>query len=206
MVMFDLDGTLVDSVPLHTVTWWQAMARHGVDLPMHEIQPLIGMGGPQMLDTLLGRDDPEIRTTQAELYAPVRDLARLLPGALDVLRVVRGRGAQAVVVTSSSPQDADALMGRLALGLEVDGIVHGEDVETAKPAPDLFQVALERWSCDPDRAVAVGDSEWDIRAAGQAGVASIGVVTGVTPADNLFRAGAASVCRSCSDLAAAWDS
>jgi HAD superfamily hydrolase (TIGR01509 family) len=204
-LLLDLDGTLVDSVHLHTVAWCQALEQAGTTVAASVVQPLIGMGGEQLLRHVLGHDDAGLEEAHAGFFAPLRALVRPLPGAAWLLEQVRDLGVGVYVVTSSKPDDAEHLLGLFPAGT-IDGVVHGDDVVATKPSPDLFQVALDRWGLDPARAVAVGDSEWDIHAGRDAGLRCVGVLTGGTPADLLFSAGAIAVFRSLLDMATPlWD-
>lgn len=204
-LLLDLDGTLVDTVLLHAVAWWRAFDEAGIDVPTATIQPLIGMGGPELLQQVIGHDDPGLRTAHGRFFEPMRSWARPLPGAAELLARAGHQGVRRYVVTSSNPADAEALLGHFP-GDAIDGVVHGDEVAHTKPAPDLYQVALARWHLAPDTTVAVGDAEWDIRAGGQAGVRSLGLLTGGTPAQTLFEAGAVAVFRSCQELLRAWPS
>jgi phosphoglycolate phosphatase len=199
-LLLDMDGTLVDSVVPHTLAWSQALDEVGLSRPMSSIQPLIGMGGPQLLEALLGHDHPDARQAHDEHFQRLRRHVHPLPGAADLLERARSSGHAVYVVTSSKPDDAEALLSLLG-GPPVDGIVHGDDVARTKPHPDLFQQAIAKWDIDPKAAVAVGDSEWDVRAAQDAGLQSIGVLTGGTPAERLLGVGALAVYRSCRQLA-----
>jgi HAD superfamily hydrolase (TIGR01509 family) len=201
-LLLDLDGTLVDSVILHTLAWTRALEEAGTSVPMSRVQPLIGMGGPQLLDEVIGRDAPEVERAHGELFEKLRREVRPLPGAAELLQHARAAGLHVYVVTSSKPSDAEFLLGLLP-GPSVDGVVHGDDVSRTKPYPDLFQVAVDRWGLDRDQCLSVGDSQWDVQAARQAGLRGVGVLTGGTPAERLFSAGAVAVYRSCRDLAEA---
>ncbi|MGH9123105.1 MAG: HAD family hydrolase [Acidimicrobiales bacterium] len=202
-LLLDLDGTLVDSVLLHAVAWWRAFDEAGIQVSTATIQPLIGMGGPELLQRVIGHDDPGLRKAHGRFFEPMRSWVRPLPGAAELLARAGQEGIRRYVVTSSNPADAEALIALLPDDA-IDGVVHGDEVASTKPAPDLYQLALARWNLEPDTTVAVGDSEWDVRAGGRAGVRSLGLLTGGTPAQTLFEAGAVAVFPSCRELVRAW--
>lgn len=174
---------------------------------MSEIHPLIGMGGSELMGRLLGREDPAISEAQGREFARFYPLIRALPGAIDLLGAAHQAGIELVLVTSSKAGDLPHVLEPLGPARHLFGqVVHGEEGGRAKPAPDLFHMALERSGFDPDQVIAVGDAEWDITASGRAGVASIGLRTGGMDADALTRAGALAVYDSCAHLLQEWRS
>ncbi len=178
-VLFDVDGTLLDTNYFHTVSWWYALREAGEDIPMSRIHPLIGMGSDQLLQDLLGEEREGLSDVHAKYYKPYKQDLHAFPQAPDVLAAVAERGVQVVLATSSKEEDIEQLME--ALGAEDDvisEIVHGDMVRSSKPAPDIFAVALEHLDVDPDRTIVVGDTPWDIEAAGKLGVKVVAVLTG----------------------------
>jgi hypothetical protein len=103
------------------------------------------MGGPQLLDEVIGRDAPEVERAHGEHFEKLQSEVRPLPGAAELLQHARAAGFHVYVVTSSKPSDAEFLLGLLP-GSSVDGVVHGDDVSRTKPHPDLFRVAVDRWA------------------------------------------------------------
>jgi HAD superfamily hydrolase (TIGR01509 family) len=196
--LFDVDGTLVDTNYLHTVTWWQAFGQAGHCVAMTDIHRAIGMGSDLMLDRLLPDDrdrdaDADIRTSHSALYATYWCRLRPLPRAAELLRACRGRGL--AVVLASSADEAEFSVLRAALDAEdaITAATSAGDVETSKPAPDLVEVALARAGVTASQAVFVGDTVWDVRAAERAGVPCIGLLSGGISRDELTTAGAAQV-------------
>lgn len=202
-VLFDLDGTLVDTTYLHTLAWWRALDEAGEHAPMAAINPLVGMGGSELLTTLLGSDQDSIGERHGELFAELHPLVRVLPGARELLYRVRDAGGQVLIVTSAKERDLPVLLGALDCD-EVVGEVVSAGEARGKPAPDLFETALHRAGCPPSGAIAVGDSVWDVEAAARAGLPAIGVATGGTPQEHLREAGAVAVYRSCPELIDLW--
>jgi HAD superfamily hydrolase (TIGR01509 family) len=208
--LFDVDGTLVDTNYLHTVTWWEAFAQGGHVVPMADIHRAIGMGSDLMLSKLLppNRDedaDADIRTAHTALYAAYRARLRPLPGAADLLRACRRRGL--TVVLASSADEAEFTMLRAALDAEdaIDAATFSGDVESSKPAPDLVEVALDKAGVPAAEAVFIGDTVWDVQACQKAGVPCIGLLSGGISQDELISAGAAEIYPAPADLLAAFD-
>jgi len=196
-VLFDVDGTLVDSNYLHAVCWWEAFSQAGHDVPMARIHRSIGMGSGQMLDALLpGRDrdgDTGLRAAHGALYATYWSRQRPLPGAADVLRACQKRGLRVVLASSADAREFAALRAALDADDAVDDATSAADVERSKPAPDLVRVALDKAGVQPDAAVFVGDTVWDVEACGKAGVPCVGVLSGGVSRAELLEAGAAEV-------------
>lgn len=194
-VLFDVDGTLIDSNYLHSVTWWESFARKGHHVPMADIHRAIGMGSDQLLDALLpaGRDraaDSELTAGHDALFSVYWSRLRPLPGASDLLRACKARGLRVVLATSAGTDELQAMQAVLGADDAIDEVTTSADVEQSKPAPDIVQVALRKAEVDPARAVFVGDTVWDVKACQQAGVRCIAVLTGGICRDELAAAGA----------------
>ncbi len=203
--LFDVDGTLVDTNYLHAVTWWQAFAQAGHDVPMAAIHRAIGMGSDQLLNALLPADrdteaDPGIRTAHAALYATYWSRLKPLPGAAELLRACRKSGLQVVLASSTDPQEFAVLRAALDAEDAICDTTSAGDVDTSKPAPDLVEVALRKARARPRQAVFVGDTVWDVKACQRAGVPCIGLRSGGISAAELFDAGAAAVFAGPADL------
>jgi len=204
-VFFDLDGTLLDTTYLHTLAWWRALNDAGERQPMAAIHRLIGMGSSELLTTLLNHDDEEISQAQGKYFADLHPLIRPLPDAAKVVRRVVSDGGKVVVVTSAKERDLPALLGPLGCDDVIDEVVHGEEAERAKPAPDLFCLALERVGVEPQHVLALGDAVWDVKAAAKAGIACVAVETGGIERRLLEEAGALAVFATCTQLLEGWD-
>ncbi|MGC9665633.1 HAD family hydrolase [Planosporangium sp. 12N6] len=194
-VLFDVDGTLVDTNYLHAVTWWEALRQAGYTVPMARIHRAIGMGSDKLLDHLLGPDrdrdrDAEMSGAHLALYTTYWERLRPLPGAADLLRACAARGLRVVLASSASQKE----LGALRRALDADDVIHTatskSDVESSKPDPDILAVALRESGLSPDAALMVGDAVWDAVAAARAGVACIGLTCGGTSAAELREAGA----------------
>ncbi len=199
-VLFDIDGTLVDTNYLHTWAWWQALAENGREVPMARLHRLIGKGAHDLLNEVADGPDERISRAHSRYFAQHGDRIRPLPGAQDLVRRVHAAGHLAVLVTSAEEGELELLLEPLDCADALDEIVHGESVDAAKPAPDLYHEALARTGVLPSRAVALGDTGWDVEAARRAGITCMAVETGGVAACELFAAGAHAVYRSCAQL------
>ena len=207
-VLFDVDGTLVDTNYLHVVTWWQAFAQGGHYVPMTDIHRAIGMGSDQLLDRLLpgerdkGADDA-LRISHDALYATYWSRLRPLPGAVDLLRACRARGLTVVLASSAGQAESGVLRAALDAEDAIDDATFSGEVERTKPAPDLVQIALTKAAVPAGQAVFVGDTVWDVEASQKAGVPCIGLLSGGIGRQELVDAGAAQVYAGPGELLAA---
>jgi HAD superfamily hydrolase (TIGR01509 family) len=197
-VLFDVDGTLIDSNYLHAVTWWESFAKAGHDVPMRDIHRAIGMGSDQLLDALLppGRErgtDGELVVGHDALFSVYWSRLKPLPGAPDLLRACKKRGLRIVLASSAGPDQFRVMRAALGADDAIDEATSAADVEQSKPAPDIVQVALAKAEVEPDRAVFVGDTVWDVQACQRAGVRCIAVLTGGIGRDELEAAGASEI-------------
>lgn len=204
-VLFDVDGTLIDTNYLHTVAWWEAFTQAGHDVPMARIHRAIGMGSDHMLDALLPSDrdtskDGDIRTSHAALYSVYWPRLRRLPGAAELVRACHDRGLRVILASSADPDELKVLRAALDADDAVDAATSAGDVSSSKPAPDLVQVALDQAQASPAESVFIGDAVWDARACRRAGVPCIGLLTGGSSRGELTEAGAVAVYESPAEL------
>ena len=201
-VLFDVDGTLVDSNYLHVYAWQRAFHESGVPMETWRVHRSIGMDGTTLVKTLLeqfGRDpDDEELTSQlkdahSEYYQRNGSLLEPLPGARDLVRRVADMGLQAVLATSAPQDELELLRKVLDCDDLISVITSGQDVDTAKPEPGIVQVALDRAGVTAQQAVFVGDAVWDAEACARAQVPTIGLLSGGCGRDELRDAGAAEV-------------
>jgi HAD superfamily hydrolase (TIGR01509 family) len=205
-VLFDIDGTLVDSNYLHVHAWVRAFHDVGIDVDTWRIHRSIGMDGETLVDTLSDGADDDVQERLTDLHSQYYDelspMLRVLPGGRDILEHVASMGLQ-VVLATSAPEDELAVLRRV---LDRDDLVSvitsSEDVDMAKPDPGIVAVALERAGVTADRAVFVGDAVWDAEACARAGVSSIGLLSGGFSRDELTEAGASAVFTDAADLLA----
>ncbi len=203
-VLLDLDGTLVDSVFVHTVTWKDAFRDVGLDVASHRIHRAIGMGGDRLVAHVAGEaaekaigDEVRARhdTHLDEHFATITPT----DGAAELLETLRERGF-AVVLASSAPRElSERLLALLdGAGRHLHESVVGSQVESSKPAPDLLEAALA--SVEATSAVMIGDAVWDVESARGAGVPCVGLLTGGFGEAELREAGAVAVYESPRDL------
>ncbi|GGL86308.1 haloacid dehalogenase [Curtobacterium citreum] len=196
-VLFDIDGTLADSNYAHVDAWWRAFRAAGESVDAWRIHRAIGMDSGRLLDELLPEAGDDVRD-QAEqfhtaYYAEHVPQLRLLPGARELLEEVARRGHAVVLATSAPEHELAALRELLDAAAWVTAETSSEDVDEAKPAPGIVQVALDRVGVDAEHAVMVGDAMWDVEASGKVGLPCVAVMTGGIGGDELRRAGAAAV-------------
>ena len=204
-VLFDIDGTLVDTNWFHTVAWWRSFRDAGENVPMSRIHPLIGMGADTLLEALFGEQRQELRDGHSRHFETFKSEIRALPKAAELLAEVAGRGARVVLATSSKESDLKEMLEALDADDHITGLVHGDDVEASKPSPDIFAAVIEKLELDPRVAIVVGDTRWDVEAANAAGLEVVGVLTGGTTRRELEEAGAVAVYDDVADLLANLD-
>jgi len=206
-VLFDVDGTLTDTVYLHTVAWWEALRQHGHEVPMARIHRCIGMGSDHLLGALLGTErdhgaDGALSAAHDTLYAQYWSRLLPLPGASDLVRACAARGWHVVLASSAKKTEAGVMTRALDVDAAITAVTTSSDVSSSKPAPDLVEQALEKAGVPSSRAVFVGDAAWDAQAAREAGVRCLGVLTGGWARQELLGAGAEAVYDSPADLLA----
>ena len=196
-MLFDIDGTLVDSNYLHVQAWYRAFSDADVEVEAWRIHRSIGMDGSTLLKTLAGDADEDTRSRLKDLhsryYKETIPLLRRLPGARELLEAVDGLGLQIVLATSAPEDELAILREVLASDKLVSAVTSSNDVDTAKPQPDIVDVALERAGVDADHAVFIGDTVWDVEACNRAGVPTIAVLSGGVSRGELEKAGAQEV-------------
>lgn len=207
-VLFDIDGTLVDSNYLHVTAWLEAFQSVGQLIPAASIHRCIGMDGGRLLETLLGDRAEQLgadaKAAHDRRYMDAKPSLRAFEAAPELIRAVASRGA--AVLATSAPEDELAVLREiLQVDDAVDVVTSSADVATAKPAPDIVEVALERAGQPAGNAVFVGDSVWDVKAAGRAGVRCVGLLTGGISAAELRDAGAVAVYEHAAHLLAELD-
>jgi HAD superfamily hydrolase (TIGR01509 family) len=196
-LIFDLDGTLVDTVYAHVFAWHRAFAEAGLPIEGWRIHRKIGMSGGLFTRAAareVGRDlEPgeaeEIQRRHGQLFRELLPDRPVLPGAVDLLRFLGEHGVPYGIATSGRRPEIDASLEVLGVGPETVVVERG-DVERAKPEPDLFIACQQRLGLSVDQCYVVGDAVWDLLAARRAGMLSVGLLTGGYGEDELIRAGA----------------
>ncbi len=196
-VLFDVDGTLVDSNYLHVHAWRRAFDAEGIVVPSWQIHRCIGMDGSKLVRTLSDDTPADVQERlsdqHSQYYREITALLKPLPGARAMLRRVADLGLQ-VVLASSAPEDELEVLRTV---LDCDDVISettsSRDVDTAKPEPGIVRVALDRAGVDAEHAVFVGDAVWDAHAAAGAAVPCIGLLSGGIARAELQEAGAAPI-------------
>jgi HAD superfamily hydrolase (TIGR01509 family) len=208
-VIFDMDGTLLDTNYLQVLAWWQAFRDTGHDeVSMADCHRAIGIASEQLVGHLLGGDAPdaeEISEAKTRRYEPLRELVVAFPRVGELLAACRERDLTVVLATSGKETDLEWMVPAIGGEDVVDGATTSADVDSAKPAPDLLQTAVRDHGLDPARTVAVGDTVWDVRAARDAGLPCIALTCGGISRAELLEEGADEVYEDPADLLASLD-
>jgi HAD superfamily hydrolase (TIGR01509 family) len=196
-ILFDVDGTLIDSNDLHATAWREAFLHFGVDLPLDEIRQQIGKGGDNLIPTLLPKELVEARQDEIDEYRGElfkRDyLPRVVPfpGVRDLFERLKADGKKIVLASSAKGAEVAFHVGVIGGEDLIDATTSADDVEHSKPCPDIFAAALEKVKpLGPDQVLVVGDSPFDVQAAKKLGIRVIGVRSGGFADEVLREAGA----------------
>jgi HAD superfamily hydrolase (TIGR01509 family) len=195
--LFDLDGTLIDSVYQHVIAWREALQAVGINLAVWKIHRRIGMSGGLFVAALARELDDELDpdtlarlpALHHEAYVRRYDSVRPLPGAIELLRALTHHGVPWAIATSGVELYARPALDLLELPPDVP-LVTRDQVRYAKPDPDLFLTAAERIGVDVENSIVVGDSVWDLLAARRARALGIGLLSGGYGREELIYAGA----------------
>jgi phosphoglycolate phosphatase-like HAD superfamily hydrolase len=204
--IFDIDGTLIDSVDFHAKAWQQALAHFGIPVTFDEVRSQIGKGGDQLLPVFVPPEKLDALKEKIESYRGDLFRREYLPNVRPFPRVrelfacIRDHNHR-IVLGSSAKADEVKIYKRLAnIADLVDAETTADDVDCSKPCPDVFEVALDRVRTDPSGAMVIGDSPYDAIAAGRAGLKAIGVLCGGFPENDLKQAGCIAIFRDPADI------
>jgi HAD superfamily hydrolase (TIGR01509 family) len=203
-VVLDIDGTLVDTNYHHALAWHRALRAHDYAAQLWQIHRHIGMGGDQIVTALAGEeaecsDGDAIRAEEGEAYGELIGEVQAMKGATELLQELREDGAKTILASSAKAEEVEHYLDLLGARDMVEAWTTSADVERTKPYPDLVHAALEKVGNDRP-AVMVGDSTWDVKAAGAAGIPTLAVLTGGFSEEELRKAGAAEVFESIGEL------
>ena len=196
-LLFDLDGTLVDSVYQHVLAWREVLEKAGIELSVWKIHRRIGMSGGLFVNALLRETKKELtpeqvanlRASHVDAYLKRMDQVRPLPGAIDLLARLSDLGVPWAIATSGSLRTAGPCLDLLRVR-ETAVLITRDDVARAKPDPDLFEAAADRLGVDITRSIVLGDSVWDLLAAQRARALGVGLLSGGYGQQELEQAGA----------------
>ena len=209
-LLFDIDGTLVDSNDLHVRAWQEVLHEAGHDFPADIIHDQVGKGGDNLVPSLLP-DLPEDEQEEiADAHGPryqerYMKKVRAFPGARELLVRAKAEGFTVALATSANPEELDHYLDLLDARDLVDVTTDKGDVETTKPAPDIFAAAAGKAGAEPSQALVIGDTPYDVLAARRAGIGAIGLLSGGFSKEDLRSAGALAIYRGAEDLLANWD-
>ncbi|ATY31104.1 HAD family hydrolase [Sphingomonas psychrotolerans] len=210
-VLFDIDGTLVDSNEMHVIAWEEAFATIGAEFERQTIHDQIGKGTDMLVPTLLPGVDAAAQEKLGEAHgntfkARFLEHVKPFPGAHDLLAYVKARGQKVVLASSASAEELDHYLDLLEARDLVVATTSADDVENTKPAPDIFATALAKVApLSPREVIVVGDTPYDIDAAGKCGIAAIGLRSGKFPDEALRGAGAVALYDDVAALLADYD-
>jgi HAD superfamily hydrolase (TIGR01509 family) len=202
-VVLDVDGTLMDTNYLHVEAWARAFEEVGHRVPRVLLHRQVGKGSDLLISEFVEDEEAAERIDElhSEFYAELQEHGHPLPGAKELIPSLRGRGYEVWFVTSAKDEELEHHMQELEAEGEISGVVNSSDVENSKPAPDIFELTLERVGASPDETVAVGDAVWDVEAADGAGIRTVAVLTGGAFSEGeLKEAGAVAVFQDCAAL------
>ena len=203
VAIIDIDGTLVDTNYHHAIAWYRAFRAHGFLVQLWRIHRHIGMGGDQLVASLVGEEADKqhgdgIRDAEKQAYMELIDEVAALEGARELLLDLKERDHTIILASSAKSDEVDHYLDLLVARELAHGWTTSADVEQTKPKPDLVLAAMEK--AGGDDAVMIGDSVWDCESAKRAKLETIGVLTGGFSAKELEDAGAAAVFESIAEL------
>ena len=204
-VLFDVDGTLVDSNYLHAVAWWQAFRRMDHDVPMSAVHRAIGMGGDKLVEHLLGEDrntdeDEKLDETHGAIFSTWWPSLRSFNGARELLLACADQDLTVVLASSATEPELKVLRGVIDADSAIAAATSSSDAEESKPAPNILQAALDTSGLTAQDTIFVGDSVWDVKAAADLEIPTIGLLCGGTSEAELRDAGAKEIFEDPRDL------
>ncbi|HVX33637.1 MAG TPA: HAD family hydrolase [Solirubrobacterales bacterium] len=203
-IVLDVDGTLVDTNYQHAIAWHRAFREHGFRVAIWEIHRHIGMGGDQLVESLVGEEGEnecgdELRDAHSEAYSKLIGETEAMEGASELIAELDDAGATVILASSAQREELDHYVQLLGAGERIAGATSSADAERTKPHPELVQTALDKYG-NGGPALMIGDSTWDVKAAKAAGVPTLALLTGGFSEAELREAGAAEVKRSLAQL------
>jgi len=206
-VIFDIDGTLLDSVDLHARAWVEAFAHFGVETDGAEVRSQIGKGGDELMPVFLpkeriAREGTEIETFRSDLFkAKYLPEVRPFPAVRPLFERIRKAGLTIALASSGKGPEVERYQDILGIADLVDVVTSSDDAERSKPHPDIFEAAVRKLDgLGKDEMIVIGDTPYDAEAASKAGLRTIGVLCGGFPEADLSAAGCIAIYRDPQDL------
>ncbi|MEP6708300.1 MAG: HAD family hydrolase [Pyrinomonadaceae bacterium] len=205
-VIFDIDGTLVDSVDLHAQAWKETFKHFGKDIPYQQVRHQIGKGGDQLMPVFFSRDELDefgkrMETFRSELFErEFLPRVRPFPKVRELFERTKEEGKKIALASSAKAEEIDFYKELLRIEDLVEEEASADDAEKSKPHPDIFEAALNRLNVRPAEAIAVGDTPYDADAAGRLRIKTIGMRCGGFPETELTSAGCIAIYDDPADL------
>ena len=210
-IIFDVDGTLIDSNDAHAKAWQAVFREHGFEFPYEKVRHNVGKGADQYLQAFLSPEDIERlqdKLTKRRLEIFKQDYASEIqpfPCVKELFTAIRESGKKTALATSAKKDELQSYMKLIGIEDLLDVKTTADDAEKSKPHPDIFQAALGKLApIEPAEALVIGDTPYDMEAAGKAGLRSIGFRCGGFPEDELRQAGASEVLQDAEELLKRW--
>jgi HAD superfamily hydrolase (TIGR01549 family) len=199
-IVLDVDGTLVDTNYQHAIAWHRAFRDHGFRVAVWEIHRHIGMGGDQLVESLVGEEGEEksgddLRDAHSEAYSKLIDEVEAMEGASELIAELDDAGATVVLASSAQEDELERYVELLGAGERIAGATSSADAEQSKPHPEIVATALDKYGSDGP-ALMIGDSTWDVKAAAGVEVPTLALLTGGFSEAELREVGAVEVSHS----------
>ena len=211
-VIFDIDGTLVDSVDLHARAWQETFAHFGKEIPYKEVRHQIGKGGDQLMPVFFSKEEleefgDEMEEYRSELYKrEYLPKVRAFPRVRELFLRIRDDGKRLALASSAKKEELGVYKKIANIEDLVEEETSADDADKSKPHPDIFEAVLDRLGdLNPEEAIVVGDTPYDAEAAGKLNLRTIGVLCGGFPESELLAAGCISIHRDPADLLARYE-
>jgi HAD superfamily hydrolase (TIGR01509 family) len=211
-IIFDVDGTLVDSNNLHVEAWQQAFKRYGKEIAFEDVHKQMGKGGDQLMPVFCSPEElnsygSELEKQRVDLFAN-QYLPRVkpFPKVRELFERIKNDGFRIVLASSATEDEVETHKKNLGIKDLLETSTSADDAEKSKPHPDIFQAALSRLgNAKPEEAVVIGDTPYDVIAASKAGIQTIGLLSGGFTEDELRETGAVEIYRDIADLLENYD-
>lgn len=211
-VIFDIDGTLVDSVDFHAEAWQRAFRQFGKEIPFEDVRHQIGKGSDQLLPIFFSEEElaefgEEMEKYRGEVYkSEYLPRVQAFPNVLQLFRRVKQDGKQIVLASSAKADELEAYKKITGVAEFIEGETSADDTEKSKPHPDIFQAALDKLTgVEAQEAIVIGDTPYDVQAARKINLRTVGVLCGGFPEMELREAGAVSIYHDCTELLKKYD-